>query len=149
MEVVEEDTGTGSANNDSANNDAYSDVSLNISSIEQVVLVHTLRRMWLLIDSCSTTDIFSNASLLTNIHEASSPIWVRCNAGHIQLTQQGYFGNYPHPVWYNPKGVANILSLANAPTNGLLRLAVYKILGCNQHLKSITSLSWTIYTMQR
>jgi hypothetical protein len=33
------------------------------------------------------------------------------HAGRIQLTQQGYFGNYPYPVWYNPKGVANILSL--------------------------------------
>jgi hypothetical protein len=69
--------------------------------------------MWLLLDSCSTTDIFSNAALLTNIRKAPNPIWVRCNAGRIQLTQQGFFGNYPHAVWYNPKGVANIRSLAN------------------------------------
>jgi hypothetical protein len=63
--------------------------------------------------SCSTADIFANADLLTDIHNAPNPIWVRCNAGRIQLTQQGYFGNYPYPVWYNPKGVANILSLYN------------------------------------
>ena len=25
--------------------------------------------------------------------------------------QQGRLGNFPEPVWYNPKGVANILSL--------------------------------------
>jgi hypothetical protein len=63
---------------------------------------------------CSTTDIFANASLLSGLHIARTPsIWVRCNAGRIQLTEQGYFGNYPYPVWYNPKGVANILSLAN------------------------------------
>jgi hypothetical protein len=109
--VEEEDTG--SANDNSTNINAYPDVSCNISSVEQVVLVHTLPRMWLLLDSCSTTDIFANLSLLTNVHKVTTPIWVRCNAGRIQLTEQGYFGNYPHPVWYNPKGVANILSLAN------------------------------------
>ena len=117
VETVEQDQDAGSANDNSTNIDAYPDVSLNISRVEQVVLVHTLPRMWLLIDSCSTTDIFANSSLLTNIHKAPSPIWVRCNAGRIQLTQHGYFGNYPHPVWYNPKGVANILSLANVTKN--------------------------------
>jgi hypothetical protein len=108
-----EDQEAGSANNNSTDVNAYSEVSFNISSVEQVVLAHTLPRMWLLLDSCSTTDIFANPSLLTNVHKASTPIWVRCNAGRIELTEQGYFGNYPHPVWYNPKGVANILSLAN------------------------------------
>ena len=108
-----EEQDTGSANDNSTNPNAYSDVSFNISSVEQIVLVHTLPRMWLLLDSCSTTDIFANKSLLTNVHKVTTPIWVRCNAGRIQLTEQGYFGNYPHPVWYNPKGVANILSLAN------------------------------------
>jgi hypothetical protein len=29
------------------------------------------------------------------------------------LTDQGYLGDYPYPVWYNPKGVTNILSLNN------------------------------------
>eukprot|EP00980_Cylindrotheca_fusiformis_P013967 scaffold3632_cov158-Cylindrotheca_fusiformis.AAC.1 len=38
---------------------------------------------------------------------------VHCNAGTVELTQQGYFGDYPLPVWYNPKGIANILSLHN------------------------------------
>jgi hypothetical protein len=108
-----EDQDVGGANNNSTNNNAYFDASFSIVDVEQLVLMHGLPLLWLLIDSCSTTDIFANASLLSNIHTATKPIWVRCNAGRIQLTQQGYFGNYPHPVWYNPKGVANILSLAN------------------------------------
>jgi len=36
---------------------------------------------------------------------------VRCNAGVRTTNQQGRLGNFPEPVWYNPKGVANILSL--------------------------------------
>jgi hypothetical protein len=108
-----EDQDVGGANNNSTNNNAYFDASFSIVDVEQLVLMHGLPLLWLLIDSCSTTDIFANASLLSNIHKAATPIWVRCNAGRIQLTQQGYFGNYPYPVWYNPKGVANILSLAN------------------------------------
>jgi hypothetical protein len=116
-ETVDESQDVDGANNNSTSDNAYSEVSLNISSVEQVVLVHTLPRMWLLLDSCSTTDIFSNASLLTNVRKAPTPIWVRCNAGRIQLTQQRRFGNYPHPVWYNAKGVANILSLANVTKN--------------------------------
>ena len=27
------------------------------------------------------------------------------------MNQQGYLGDYPIPVWYNPKGIANILSM--------------------------------------
>jgi hypothetical protein len=29
--------------------------------------------------------------------------------GRIKLTKQGYLGEYPFPVWYNPDGVANSL----------------------------------------
>jgi len=108
-----EDQDVGGATNNSTNNNAYFDASFNIYNVEQLVLMHGLPLMWLLMDSCSTTDIFAMASLLSNTHTAAKPIWVHCNAGCIQLTQHGYFGNYPHPVWYNPKGVANILSLAN------------------------------------
>ena len=42
------------------------------------------------------------------------PITVRCNAGTITLNQKGYFGTYPEAMWYNPNGIANIISLSNA-----------------------------------
>jgi hypothetical protein len=112
---VEEEQELGDSRNSNTDNSrAYSDAYFNSSPVEQLVLLHHgLPLLWLLLDSCSTANIFANADLLTNIHDAPNPIWVRCNAGRIQLTQQGYFGNYPYPVWYNPKGVANILSLNN------------------------------------
>ena len=118
VEAADEDSGVGSATNNSTQDDAYlTQSSFNIECIEHLVLRHDLPRMWLLLDSCSTTDIFANASLLRDIQSAPTPVWIRCNAGRVKLTQQGMFGNYPHPVWYNPKGVANILSLANVTKN--------------------------------
>ena len=68
---------------------------------------------WLLADSCSSVDIISSECLLHDIHTAAQPMRLHCNAGTVMLTQQGYLGEYPSPVWYHPNGVANILSLRN------------------------------------
>jgi hypothetical protein len=68
---------------------------------------------WILLDSSSTTDIISDPNLIHGIHHAEEPIWIGPIAGWIKLSNKGYLGNYPHPVWYNPNGAANILSLFN------------------------------------
>ena len=67
--------------------------------------------MWLLLDSCSTTNIICNKDWLHDIHDDGTNITIRCNAGTVQLSQKGYFGSYPEPVWFNPHGIANIMSL--------------------------------------
>ena len=68
---------------------------------------------WLLLDSCSTTNLICNKDWLHDIHENGTSITIRCNAGAVLLTKQGYFGTYPEPVWFNPQGIANIMSLDN------------------------------------
>ena len=68
---------------------------------------------WMLADSCSSIDIIVTRSMLHGIHDAKQPLRLRCNAGVVTLTQQGYLGDYPEPVWYDPDGVANIMSLRN------------------------------------
>ena len=75
--------------------------------------IHHLPTTWLLLDSCSTTNLISNKSWLHDIHDDGTSISVRCNAGTITLTQKGYFSSYPEPVWFNPHGIANIMSLDN------------------------------------
>lgn len=124
-ELEEEEQEIGGQRNNATNNRAssYPCVStcssssgscFNIRAAEDIVLQHnSLPDRWLLLDSCFTMDVVSNRELLHDIHVAHHPIWVRCNAGRIQLKQQGYLGDYPYPVWYNPKGAANILSLNN------------------------------------
>ena len=65
----------------------------------------------LLIDSCSSVNLICNSELLHNIVTVDWHMRVRCNAGVRTTNQQGRLGSFPEPVWYNPKGVANILSL--------------------------------------
>ena len=74
---------------------------------------HALPTTWLLLDSCSTTNLISNKSWMHDIHDDGTSISVRCNAGTICLTHKEYFGSYPEPVWFNPHGIANIMSLDN------------------------------------
>ena len=72
-----------------------------------------LPQWWILLDSCSSANLISDKTLLHNVHQAVRRLVVHCNAGSMTLTQQGYFGSYPEPVWYNPNGLANIMSLSN------------------------------------
>ena len=73
----------------------------------------SLPQRWILLDSCSSANLISDRTLLHNVHQAAHPLVVHCNAGSVTLTEQGYFGSYPEPVWYNPSGLANIMSLNN------------------------------------
>ena len=55
--------------------------------------------------------MISDETLLHDIHTVDTPIPVHCNARTITLTRKGTLGDFPEPVWYNPKGIANFLSL--------------------------------------
>ena len=65
----------------------------------------------LLLDSCSTVNLISNRDMLHDIHTVDPPLRVRCNAGVRTTNKMGYFGNFPEAVWYNPGGIANIMSM--------------------------------------
>jgi hypothetical protein len=53
----------------------------------------------------------SNKDLLHGIHKVPVGICVKCNAGVTTLNKKGYLGDFPEPVWYNPHGFVNLLSL--------------------------------------
>ena len=68
---------------------------------------------WLMIDSCSTLDLISNESWLSNIYEVNTTMHIHSTRGVSVTCKMGYLGNYPIPVWYLPDGNANILSLCD------------------------------------
>ena len=56
---------------------------------------------------------------LSNIRDAPGVqyLLVRCNAGVTHTNKIGDLPGYSDPVWYNPKGIANILSLGLVQKN--------------------------------
>jgi len=67
---------------------------------------------WILLDSKSMIDVFSNNKLLTNIRDSNQTLTLYCNSGNAIITQKGDLKGYGS-VWYYPKGIANNLSFRN------------------------------------
>jgi hypothetical protein len=66
----------------------------------------------ILLDSCSTVNLIANRSrLLKGVHKVPTTLNICCNAGVMRTNLKGWSGDFPEPVWYNPNGVANIMSL--------------------------------------
>ena len=66
---------------------------------------------WVLLDNCSTVNIFSNRKLLKNIRQINMYVDVKCNAGSRTTNWVGDFPGIPEPVWLDEDGRCNILSM--------------------------------------
>eukprot|EP00978_Attheya_sp_CCMP212_P015734 scaffold40736_cov38-Attheya_sp.AAC.1 len=72
---------------------------------------------WVLLDNCSTVDVFHNGELLDNIRVADSHMDIHCNAGVTSTVLVVDLPGYGE-VWYHTSGVANILSLSCVKKRG-------------------------------
>lgn len=72
---------------------------------------------WVLLDSQSTIDVFRSKELLHNVRQSPTRMRIHSNAG---TTVTDMVGDYPGygTVWYDPKGIANILSMSQMVTKG-------------------------------
>jgi hypothetical protein len=71
-----------------------------------------LPKSWILLDNQSTVDVFCNRRLLTNVRETNKVIMnIWCNAGVTRTNMVNELNGYG-TMWYNPKEIANILSLS-------------------------------------
>ena len=70
---------------------------------------------WLIFDSQSTVDLIANPKCLLNIRRVRSKdaIHVHCNSRVKIVHRDGDFPGYV-TVWYESKGIANILSMSRA-----------------------------------
>jgi hypothetical protein len=75
---------------------------------------------WILLDSQSTTDVFSNPAILKNIHEVQGSLTIHTQAGKAITKLKGKVPGYGE-VWYCPDGIANILSLVHVINTRLVR----------------------------
>ena len=66
---------------------------------------------WTLLDNQSTVDVFSNPAFLMQIHQVSKGLRIFSTGGSTTTDWIGLLPNYGW-VWFHPKGIANILSLA-------------------------------------
>ena len=74
---------------------------------------------WCLLNNQLTCNAFINGKYLSNIRDAPDGQYLRvhCNTG-VTLTNKIYdLLGYSDPIWYNPKGIANILSLGLVQKN--------------------------------
>jgi hypothetical protein len=67
---------------------------------------------WILLDNQSTCDIFSNPLLLENVRTVPGYMQLSTQAGSTTTNLVGELPGYG-TVWFHPKGIANILALAN------------------------------------
>ena len=73
---------------------------------------HSIDPAWILLDSQSTISVFNNPIMLTNIRKSDHTLRALTNGGHQDSDMVGDFSNLG-VVWYNPRSIANILSLAD------------------------------------
>ena len=71
-----------------------------------------INKNWCLLNNHSTCIAFINRKYLSNVRYSPDGKYprVHCNAGVTHTNIIGDRPGYSNPVWYNPKGIANILS---------------------------------------
>ena len=72
---------------------------------------------WLLLDNQSSTDIFKDASVLSDIREVNTTLVLHTSGGTLYTNKMGTYKGYGD-VWYHPEALTNIISFAKARNNG-------------------------------
>ena len=106
-------TATGSSNNTS-NNGSNTQGQMTTTGWTRVHIQFyqaTAMRNWILLDNQSTATIFCNPKMVSNIRDTNETLALTMNAGVLLTNKKANLPGWGE-VWYNPKAVTNIFSLA-------------------------------------
>ena len=115
IQLEEEANSEKITNNENDRNDISPEMEVSYQNgfgMSQKRLDAYINPFWILLDSESSEHIFSNWRLLEDVGTTTNGENLRLfsNGGYIETSKKGRFGNFD--VWYSPKSIANILSLA-------------------------------------
>ena len=68
---------------------------------------------WVLLDTCSTDNVISNIELMESVRSCTDDETLRIytNGGSLEFNEIGNLKHFPMKGYYNPKSIANVLSL--------------------------------------
>ena len=72
----------------------------------------------IILDSGATEHTFCNDQFLWNIEESAHALDLHTNVGSRSITSTGRFGDYDGDIWYDPRGIANVISLSKLTSEG-------------------------------
>ena len=75
-----------------------------------------ISKLWTLLDSQSTVDVFYNQKMLRNFKQINVSLKIYSTGGISKTNWIGFLPGYGW-VWYHATGIANILSLAHVIKN--------------------------------
>jgi hypothetical protein len=67
----------------------------------------------ILLDSQSTTDLFCNASLVSNISKSRSNMRLKSNGSTMVVTRTATMEGYNKTLWFSTRSITNIIALCN------------------------------------
>ena len=74
---------------------------------------YSIPRSWLLLDSCSTDNVFNNGDMIGDIVGCTDDecLLMNANGGTMDYTLKSTLKMFPLPVYYNENSIANVISL--------------------------------------